>query len=528
MFRRVPSSLLSGSSSIFLRHGNSVVSRKSTMSRFFSRVASRRASSSSAAAKAAVTTEATPGEGPGGEGDFSALSYFGVLFRRLTLSLGIVYVVTEYGIEWTVCEGPSMMPTIKPRGEIVVIDRLTPKMWGLSGGDTVAKRTEFAEKLQREHVANTKRRRQRERESLLRFCQQEEERLSLQRKQRQEQQQEHHREEEEEGTDRLLEKRDGHRGGNTTKMMEGGEGTERSSIRQHHQESTPQEITTPTHSLVSNPGSAQLEQESQPLSGSSSSRDPTATKKPGTQAEETTGLSLEAALEKLAAMGEEEAEEDATWYETRIPVNVLPPEGAWGRFRNQITTGISVGDVVVLQHPNRIGTVCKRVMGLPGDIVTKPSSRLAANRLETMLSGGPSGGRSQPFVVETAEQRRRRHRRSKRRMLSSGIMVPDGHIWVEGDNPWNSSDSRNYGTVPAGLIMGRVLFRLWPLRGKAIMERGDRPRRSKDDEASLAFSGSIVVPAGWNDQRIVRECLPRDAGLPATPNRAAARKQKEE
>jgi signal peptidase I len=30
----------------------------------------------------------------------------------------IVYVVTEYGIEWTVCEGPSMMPTIKPRGEI--------------------------------------------------------------------------------------------------------------------------------------------------------------------------------------------------------------------------------------------------------------------------------------------------------------------------------------------------------------------------------------------------------------------------
>mmetsp|Transcript_5328 Transcript_5328/g.11745 ORF Transcript_5328/g.11745 Transcript_5328/m.11745 type:complete len:166 (+) Transcript_5328:238-735(+) len=120
------------------------------------------------------------------------------------------------------------------------------------------------------------------------------------------------------------------------------------------------------------------------------------------------------------------------------------------------------------------------------------------------------------FAGETESQRKQRIRRNNRRRIrSSGIVVPDGHIWVEGDNPWNSSDSRNYGAVPASLITGRVLCRIWPLRGNAMMQRGDRPSRNVenggDDDGdgggrpSLAFSGSIVIPAGWDDQRIVRE-----------------------
>ena len=202
---------------------------------------------------------------------------------------------------------------------------------------------------------------------------------------------------------------------------------------------------------------------------------------------------------------------EETWYEPRISINKLPPEGAWARFRNQVTTGISVGDVVVLQHPDRIGTVCKRVMGLPGDIVTKPSSRLGADRLDALLHGGGRDNKDHPKTRsfwESEEDRLRRLQRNKRRILSAGVKVPDGHIWVEGDNPWNSSDSRNYGAVPANLIMGRVLLRMWPLRGKALMERGDRPLRSDEDELSLTFSGSVVIPAGWDGQRILREMPP--------------------
>ncbi|TSM20269.1 Mitochondrial inner membrane protease subunit 1 [Bagarius yarrelli] len=42
------------------------------------------------------------------------------------------------------------------------------------------------------------------------------------------------------------------------------------------------------------------------------------------------------------------------------------------------------------------------------------------------------------------------------------VAVPRGHVWLEGDNLQNSTDSRSYGPVPYGLIRGRVCFKLWP------------------------------------------------------------------
>jgi nickel-type superoxide dismutase maturation protease len=40
---------------------------------------------------------------------------------------------------------------------------------------------------------------------------------------------------------------------------------------------------------------------------------------------------------------------------------------------------------------------------------------------------------------------------------------PDGW-WVEGDNPYDSMDSRSYGVVPDADVVGRVLVRYWPVR----------------------------------------------------------------
>jgi nickel-type superoxide dismutase maturation protease len=39
---------------------------------------------------------------------------------------------------------------------------------------------------------------------------------------------------------------------------------------------------------------------------------------------------------------------------------------------------------------------------------------------------------------------------------------PDGSLWVEGDNPFGSTDSRQFGPVPAASLRGRVVARLWP------------------------------------------------------------------
>jgi nickel-type superoxide dismutase maturation protease len=41
----------------------------------------------------------------------------------------------------------------------------------------------------------------------------------------------------------------------------------------------------------------------------------------------------------------------------------------------------------------------------------------------------------------------------------------DGAAWVEGDNAFGSTDSRDLGAVPPESLAGRVLLRLWPHPG---------------------------------------------------------------
>lgn len=41
------------------------------------------------------------------------------------------------------------------------------------------------------------------------------------------------------------------------------------------------------------------------------------------------------------------------------------------------------------------------------------------------------------------------------------IKIPKGHIWCEGDNHSSSTDSRNYGPIPIGLVRGRITNVIW-------------------------------------------------------------------
>ncbi|GAB9467691.1 Signal peptidase i [Globisporangium polare] len=84
------------------------------------------------------------------------------------------------------------------------------------------------------------------------------------------------------------------------------------------------------------------------------------------------------------------------------------------------------GDVVLLRSPTRSNgaTICKRILALEGDVV-QLQPRFDQSRQET-------------------------------------ITVPKGHVWVEGDNPTLSVDSRQIGAVPAALVLGRACAIAWP------------------------------------------------------------------
>lgn len=102
---------------------------------------------------------------------------------------------------------------------------------------------------------------------------------------------------------------------------------------------------------------------------------------------------------------------------------------------------IQIGDLVRFKIPINDEVAIKRVLGLPGDYV---------------LMNTPESG------------------------SDAMIQVPQGHVWLIGDNLPASRDSRLYGPVPMALIDGKVIARTggWPWQVHAIknpFENGQRP-----------------------------------------------------
>ncbi|GMR39828.1 hypothetical protein PMAYCL1PPCAC_10023, partial [Pristionchus mayeri] len=94
--------------------------------------------------------------------------------------------------------------------------------------------------------------------------------------------------------------------------------------------------------------------------------------------------------------------------------------------RMSIRTGTpSKGDIVVCPYPkDPTVTIGKRLVGLEGDVFLK--------------------ARRSFFEAST-------------------ITVPKDHCFLQGDNTKLSTDSRHFGSVPLGLVQGRVVLRVWPL-----------------------------------------------------------------
>ncbi len=112
------------------------------------------------------------------------------------------------------------------------------------------------------------------------------------------------------------------------------------------------------------------------------------------------------------------------------------------------------GDVIVFRYPlDPSRDFVKRVVGLPGD-------ELEIRQGRVYLNGS--------FVVED-------YRLIRDHSSVPATRIPEGQLYVLGDNRPISEDSRHFGFVPAKNVRGRVFLVIWPptrLRWVAAIEGG--------------------------------------------------------
>jgi signal peptidase I len=114
---------------------------------------------------------------------------------------------------------------------------------------------------------------------------------------------------------------------------------------------------------------------------------------------------------------------------------------------------VNRGDLVVFDRPpneppTEVEELIKRVIALEGETIEARQGEIFIDgRLltEPYLNTPSSSGTFGP------------------------LMVPDGHVFVMGDNRNNSRDSRVFGPIDEDLIVGRAFVRVWPLGRLAFL-----------------------------------------------------------
>jgi signal peptidase I len=104
------------------------------------------------------------------------------------------------------------------------------------------------------------------------------------------------------------------------------------------------------------------------------------------------------------------------------------------------------GDIVVFTPPIQSSIpYVKRVIAVGGETIELRDGRVFVNGQQ--VETPQARGNTLPQAPQVAYP----------------FTVPQGHVFVLGDNRLSSSDSRTFGAVPVTNIIGKVILRFWPL-----------------------------------------------------------------
>lgn len=106
------------------------------------------------------------------------------------------------------------------------------------------------------------------------------------------------------------------------------------------------------------------------------------------------------------------------------------------------------GEIVVIDVDESEIPYIKRVVGLPGETLEIKNGQVWIN----------GAALAEPYLAEI-------HQRDY-----GPFQVPEGHIFVMGDNRNNSRDSRSIGPVAINRVLARAWARIWPLEKVGFLD----------------------------------------------------------
>lgn len=115
------------------------------------------------------------------------------------------------------------------------------------------------------------------------------------------------------------------------------------------------------------------------------------------------------------------------------------------------------GDVAIFHYPNdRSQYYIKRIIGLPGDRIQIDGHNVMVNNQSLAVSRQQKQGL---WVVGERTSNKEWvtiWRKNKNALLNIDLIVPNGEVFVLGDNRANSNDSRFFGTIPLHDVVAKA------------------------------------------------------------------------